>query len=126
MNTLQIIRTAYRATIEEQDDTVVWITLAMRGAGAELDVLLTGDAVNYAVPAQDASGLAFGEWKQTQPPRIANDIAKLIEKGVGVSVVAEDARERGLEEAALVPGVRRVARTGMAELLSRYERVWQW
>jgi len=126
MKTLQIIRTAYRATIEEQDDTVVWITLAMRGAGAELDVLLTGDAVNYAVPAQDASGLAFGEWKQTQPPRIANDVAKLIEKGVGVSVVAEDARERGLEEAALVPGVRRVARTGMAELLSRYERVWQW
>ena len=36
MKTLQIIRTAYRATIEEQDDTVVWITRAMRGAGAEL------------------------------------------------------------------------------------------
>ena len=126
MKTLQIIRTAYRATIEEQDDTVVWITLALRGAGAELDVLLTGDAVNYALPAQDASGLAFGEWKQTQPPRIANDCAKLIEKGVGVSIVAEDARERGLEEAALVPGVRKLARAEIAGLLGRYERVWQW
>ena len=126
MKTLQIIRTAYRATIEEQDDTVVWITLALRGAGAELDVLLTGDAVNYALPAQDASGLAFGEWKQTQPPRIANDVAKLIEKGVGVSIVAEDARERGLEEAALVPGVRKLARAEVAGLLGRYERVWQW
>jgi sulfur relay (sulfurtransferase) DsrF/TusC family protein len=126
MKTLQIIRTAYRATIEEQDDTIVWITLAMRGAGADLDVLLTGDAVNYALPAQDASGLVFGEWKQTQPPRIANDVAKLIEKGVGVSIVAEDARERGLEETALVPGVRKVGRGELAGLLEKYGRVWQW
>lgn len=126
MKTLQIIRTAYRATIEEQDDTIVWITLAMRGAGADLDVLLTGDAVNYAVPAQDASGLAFGEWRQTQPPRIANDVAKLIEKGIDVSVVAEDARERGLEETTLVPGVRRVGRGELAGLLGKYGSVWQW
>jgi sulfur relay (sulfurtransferase) DsrF/TusC family protein len=126
MKTLQIIRTAYRATIEEQDDTVVWITRAMRGAGAELDVLLTGDAVNYAVRAQDASGLAFGEWKQTQPPRIAGDIAALLEKGVSVYLVADDANERGLADVPLVQGVRRLASKEMPELLGRYDRIWQW
>ena len=47
---------------------MVWITLAMRGAGAELDVLLTGDAVNYAARGQDASGRTLGTWRQTQPP----------------------------------------------------------
>jgi hypothetical protein len=126
MKTLQIIKTAYRATIEEQDDTVVWITRAMRGAGAELDVLLTGDAVNYAVRAQDASGLAFGEWRQTQPPRIAGDIAALLEKGVGVFLVAEDARERALDDVPLVEGVRVLPRAELAGLLGRYERIWQW
>jgi hypothetical protein len=126
MKTLQIIRTAYRATIEEQDDTVVWITRAMRGAGAELDVLLTGDAVNYAVRAQDASGLAFGAWKQTQPPRIAGDVAALLEKGVSVFFIAEDAKERGLDDVPLVEGVRRIGSKELPDLLGRYERVWQW
>jgi hypothetical protein len=126
MKTLQIIKTAYRATIEEQDDTVVWITRAMRGAGAELDVLFTGDAVNYAVRGQDASGLVFGEWRQTQPPRIAGDVAALVDKGVGVFLVAEDARERGIDDVPLVEGVRMLPRGELPALLGRYGRVWQW
>lgn len=126
MKTLQIVKTAYRATIEEQDDTVVWITRAMRGAGAELDVLLTGDAVNYAVKAQDASGLAFGDWRQTQPPRVAGDIAALLAKGASVYYVSEHAQERGLEGVPLVEGVRPLARHELPALLGRYDRVWQW
>ena len=109
MKVLQVIESAHRATLEEQDDTIVWITHAMRGAGAELSVLLWGNAVAYAVPGHDASGLSFGAWRQTEPPRVDHDIAALVGKGVAVHVVAEDLAVRGLGEAALVAGATRIA-----------------
>src|SRR3989337_1418355 len=99
MKALNIIETAYRATLEEQDDTIVWLTHAMKGAGGDLDVLLRGNAVNYAVKNQDASGLTFGMASQTQPPRIAQDVASLIAKGVTVYMVAEDVVDRGIQPA---------------------------
>ena len=44
--TLQIVTSAYRCNVEEQDDPVLWIAQVMKGAGADLDVLLEGNAVN--------------------------------------------------------------------------------
>ena len=126
MKALQIIETAYRATLEEQDDTVVWITHAMKGAGGDLDVLLRGNAVNYALRGQDASGLTFGDWRQTQPPRLADDLAGLIGKGVEVYYVQDDAAARGISEAAFIEGLKPVARSGIAELLGAYDQVWHW
>jgi len=126
MKALNIVASAYRATIEEQDDTIVWITHAMKGAGASLDVLLRGNAVNYAVPGQDAAGLVFGDWTQTEPPRIENDIAGLLAKGVAVFALEDDLALRGLEGASLLPGVQRVRGDALAALLGGYDAVWQW
>ncbi|HET6372828.1 MAG TPA: DsrE family protein [Candidatus Polarisedimenticolia bacterium] len=126
MKALSVIETAYRATMEEQDDTIVWLTHAMKGAGAELDVLLRGNAVNYAVKSQDASGLSFGGVKQTQPPRLADDLAKLIAKGVDVHIVEEDVAERGIERGDLIGGLKPIPRSGLSKLFDRYDRVWLW
>jgi intracellular sulfur oxidation DsrE/DsrF family protein len=123
---LQVIQDAYRCTLEEQDDPIVWITHAMKGAGADLAVLLRGNAVNYAVKGQDAAGLSFGEKKQSQPPRLDGDIAKLVAKGVEVHVVEEDVGERGLERTELVDGVKPVSRAGVARLLAGYDQIWHW
>jgi sulfur relay (sulfurtransferase) DsrF/TusC family protein len=123
---LQVVETAYRATLEEQDDTVLWITLAMNGSGGNFHVLLRGNAVNYACKGQDASGLAFGEKRQTQPPRIADDVAKVMAKGVDVYIVEDDVAERGLERGDLIAGLKPVARAGLPKLFASYDQVWHW
>jgi len=123
---LQIVESGYRATIEEQDDTVVWFTHAIKGGGAAIAVLLRGHAVNYGVNGQDASGLAFGDKKQTQPPDLAGDLARLIAKGVEVHVVEEDLVAHGLVATELIPGLKRIARSGIPELLGRYHLIWHW
>ncbi|MGH7109380.1 MAG: hypothetical protein ACREFK_03025 [Stellaceae bacterium] len=126
MKTLSIIESAYRATIEEQDDTIVWLHGAMRGAGADLALLLRGNAVNYLVERQDAGGLAFGAWRQTQPPRLAADLAGIAAKGVEIRYVAEDAAERGIARDELVAGAEPVARAAIVDLIGRYDRIWYW
>jgi hypothetical protein len=78
--TLNIVESAYRAVMEEQDDTILWLLAAMQGAGANHTVVLRGNAVNYAVAGQGAPGLAIGAWKQTQAPRMDHDLVDLIEK----------------------------------------------
>ena len=126
MKVLNIIECAYRATIEEQDDTIVWLSHAMKAAGADLAVLLRGNAVNYAVRDQNAAGLAFGAWRQTQPPRLAADIASLIAKGVAVYAMAEDLAQRGLEMDDLVPGLEQVTRDNLPGLFAAHNQIWHW
>lgn len=126
MKALQIVHTAYRATTEEQDDTVVWLCHAMTNAGADLDVLLIGNAVNYAVSTQNSAGLAFGDWQQAEPPRLARDIASLIGRDVQVFMLRDDLADRGIGNDELIDGVEYVDRSNIAELFDRYDQVWRW
>ena len=123
---LNIVETAYRATLEEQDDTVLWLTHMLKNAGADISVLLRANAVNYAVKGQDASGLRFGEIKMAHPPEIDKDVEKMIEKGVSVYFVEEDAKERGLSDGYLVAGIKKVKRQDLPGLLDQHDQVWHW
>src|SRR5215475_9831767 len=108
--TLNIVDSAYRAVMEEQDDTILWLLAAMQGAGAEHTVVLRANAVSYAVAGQGAPGLAIGEWAQTQAPKMDRDVADLIEKRkIPVLVVEEDMTERGIDRRELIPGIKLIA-----------------
>lgn len=123
---LQVVESAYRGTLEEQDDTIVWLTHAMKGAGLVTDMLLRGNAVNYPVTAQDASGLEFGGRKQTQPPQLANDLAKLIAKGVTVYIMRDDLEARGIKTDELIGGLTPIAASKLPDVFAGYDQVWHW
>jgi sulfur relay (sulfurtransferase) DsrF/TusC family protein len=125
--TLNIVESAYRAVIEEQDDTIFWLLAAMRGAGAEHTVVLRGNAVNYAVAGQGAPGLTIGGWTQTQAPRMDNDVIDLIKKHkIPVFVIEEDLAARGIERGELIPGVELLSSKMLPRHMAEYELVSHW
>ena len=125
--TLNIVESAYRAVMEEQDDTILWLLAAMAGAGADHTVVLRGNAVNYAIAGQGGPGLTVGEWKQTQAPKMDRDVLDLIEKRkIPVYVIEEDLADRGIEHGELVPGVELLSRTALAGLFANYAVVNHW
>jgi sulfur transfer complex TusBCD TusB component (DsrH family) len=123
---LALVETAYRGTLEEQDDTVLWLTHMLQNAGLDQTVVLAGNAVNYAVRGQDASGLRFGDTALENPPRIDHDLEQLMDKGVPVYFVSEDASERGIGADRLIDGVKPIARRELPSLLGGYDQVWSW
>jgi hypothetical protein len=125
--TLNIVESAYRAVMEEQDDTILWLLAAMQGAGAEHTAVLRGNAVNYAVAGQGAPGLTIGGWQQTQAPRMDNDVIDLIQKRkIPVLVIEEDLAARGIERGELVAGVELISAKMLPKRMAEYDIVSHW
>lgn len=126
MKTLQVLGTAYRATLEEQDDPVLWMTQAMQGAGGDLSILLCGSAASYAVQGQSPGALRIGAWAQRHPPDVVAALRALLAKGAEVFVVKDDLDERAIPHERLIEAVQPVPRSSLASIYDRFERVWQW
>jgi intracellular sulfur oxidation DsrE/DsrF family protein len=123
---LSIVERAYHGTIEEQDDTILWVSHMIKNAGADISVLLRGNAVNYAVVGQDASGLQFGEVKMEVAPTLDKDVQSLIGAGVPVHVVREDLEDRGISQGEIVQGLQLVSRSEVAGLYDSHDSIWHW
>ena len=123
---LSILDTAYRATLEEQDDTVVWFTHILCQSGADITILLTGNAVNYAVRGQAPPPLTFGAAAIAHPPRLDRDLWRAKEAGVKLALVRDDADLRGIPATMLMPEVEQISRDQLADFLNGFDRVWHW
>jgi DsrE/DsrF-like family len=125
MRILNIVETAYRATLEEQDDTVLWLSRALQNGGADLTILLRGSAVNYVV-GQKCPTLAIGKATIEHPARPNEDLAKLQAKGARVLVVQEDLDERGIDTRRCLAAAERVSRADVVGLLEAHDQIWHW
>src|SRR4051794_24463152 len=108
---LHVVERAYQGTLEEQDDQILWLAGAMQGAGAEQAILLRGPAVSYAVRGQSVGELSVAGVKAGNPPKLDEDLSKLIAKGVQIFAVQEDAVVRGITPDETVSNVEWVARS---------------
>ena len=123
---LSIVERAYHGTIEEQDDTILWISHMFKKAGADISLLLRGNAVNYAVMGQDASGLSFGGVKLEVPPTLDKDVADIVEAGIPTYAVREDLEDRGIGQGEIAKGVKLVGRREVADLFDSHDAIWHW
>lgn len=126
MKALQILQSGYRCTVEEQDDPILWFIQVLKTAAGDVDIVLKGNAVNYAVVSQDASGLSFGAWQQTQPSKMDQDLQQAIDQGITVYAIAEDIALRGIPPEQLLTGIKTISRSEMAHLFDNYDQVWTW
>ncbi len=126
MKALQILQSAYRCTVEEQDDPALWFVQVLKTAQGDVDIVLKNNAVNYAVVSQDASGLSFGNWKQSQPSQLNQDLQQAIAQGITIYAIAEDIKVRGISDEKLLPVIKKISRLEMSNLFNNYDQVWTW
>ena len=70
--------------------------------------------------------LSFGDRTQKNAPHIAEDVSGLIGKGIAVYIIDEDIAERGIADADLIDGLKRVKRADVPKLFDDYDHIWSW
>lgn len=123
---LSVIDGAYRASMEEQDDAGLWFTGAVKNAGLECDILLTGNAVNYAVKDHSSEPLSFGGGVIPHPMNPNVDIERMAENGVHFFMVQDDVAERGIQADEVMPSIEAISRDQLSSFVDQYDGIWHW
>lgn len=125
MKILNVVETAYRATLEEQDDTILWLSGMLKKNGAELSVLLRGNAVNYMVK-QQCPELSIGSEIIKHPAKPTDDIRNLQDQGVKLYAVVDDVEARGIDKRECLTYVEMIQANEVGRLFEEHQLVWHW
>ena len=99
---------------------------ALKNGGGDVGILLRGNAVNYAVAAQDPAGLVIGKFSIEHPANPNKDLLKMKQAGMPIHVVREDTEERGIAPGGLSKDFDLISRQDLPRLFAQYDQVWHW
>jgi sulfur transfer complex TusBCD TusB component (DsrH family) len=94
--------------------------------GNEMSILLTEDAVNYAVRGQDGTGIKIAGGTVQPGFLIETDVQSVQASGIPVYALREDVEERGIGESELVKGIKLMSRRELGRFVDRFDSVWNW
>ena len=122
-----IVETAYRATLEEQDDPVVWLCHACAAPAPSSTCCSTGNAVAYGVRAQEVAPLAV---RQPAPAERARSRrrprAVSSPSGSPASTWRRTPPSAAIDAGELLEGLVPVSRAKLALLFAGYDQVHRW
>ena len=123
---MSVIETPYRASLEEQDDAGLWLSAAVSKAGADMSILLSGSAVNYAVKGHSSDPVKVGGGEIPHPMEPTVDLRRLVALGSSCFLLREDAEARGIDAADLIPEVETISRAGLGDFYEKFADIWHW
>jgi len=94
--------------------------------GNQMTLLLSEDAVNYAVRGQDGTGIKIAGGTVQPGFLIETDIKSVQDSKIPVYAIREDLEERGIGEKELVAGVRPITRSEFGKFIDQFDTVWNW
>ena len=94
--------------------------------GNEMTILLSEDAVNYALRGQNGTGITIAGGTVQPGFLIETDIESVQVSNIPVYAFREDLDERGIPEVDLVNGVKLMSRRELGKFVDRFDSVWNW
>lgn len=92
----------------------------------QMTLLLSEDAVNYAVRGQDGTGIKIAGGTVQPGFLIETDLQSLQDSRIPVYAVKDDLEERGLSERDLISGVKILRKDEFGKFVDQFDTVWNW
>ena len=123
---LAIVERAFRGSLEEQYGHILWVATSLRKMKTEIDVMLKGNAVLYAVKLQPRRHLDIGRLQIDQLPDYVQSITDMMAAGMTLYVMQPDCHRLGIKIEELIPGVQPIDTEEFVACLERYDLPWFW
>jgi sulfur transfer complex TusBCD TusB component (DsrH family) len=110
----------------EDSDIGLFASAFAPATGNQMTILLSDDAVNYALRGQDGTGIKIAGGTVQPGFLIETDIQSVQDSKIPVYALREDLAERGIAEGELVKGVKLLGRNEFGKFVDQFDSVWNW
>lgn len=125
-NALFVCELGYRAVMEEESDSAIWMAHALRRTSAvEVALLLYGPATHYVADTRE-SVLVCSCCKRTRLVDVVSDIRSFLQDGGRVFVTDHDLDRYGIPRDRILSGVDILPDSKVSSLVAEYEHLSFW